>query len=67
LLRKRTGALSLAAGLLMAVAAATPVLAQGGFPDMVAGLKATPGCLGVETAQTKDSNRGPSGFSLPKK
>jgi hypothetical protein len=33
----------------------TPVLAQsapGGFPDLVAGLKATPGCLGVETART---------------
>jgi len=25
---------------------------QGGFPDLVAGLTATPGCLGVETAQT---------------
>src|SRR5262249_43662178 len=24
----------------------------GGFPDLVAGLKATPGCLGVETART---------------
>ena len=24
----------------------------GGFPDLVSGLKATPGCLGVETAQT---------------
>ncbi|MDT4898958.1 MAG: hypothetical protein QOH25_4035 [Acidobacteriota bacterium] len=23
-----------------------------GFPDLVAGLKATPGCLGVETART---------------
>ena len=33
----------------------TPVRAQGapgGFPDLVAGLKATPGCLGVETART---------------
>ena len=28
------------------------VFAQGGFPDLVAGLKATPGCLGVETAKT---------------
>jgi hypothetical protein len=26
--------------------------AAGGFPDLVAGLKATPGCLGVETART---------------
>ena len=26
--------------------------APGGFPDLVAGLKATPGCLGVETART---------------
>jgi hypothetical protein len=25
---------------------------SGGFPDLVSGLKATPGCLGVETAQT---------------
>ena len=25
-----------------------------GFPDVVAGLKATPGCLGVETARTQD-------------
>jgi antibiotic biosynthesis monooxygenase len=24
----------------------------GGFPDLVSGLKATPGCLGVETART---------------
>lgn len=23
-----------------------------GFPDLVSGLKATPGCLGVETART---------------
>ncbi len=33
----------------------TTVRAQsppGGFPDLVAGLKATPGCLGVETART---------------
>ena len=31
-----------------------PVRAQsaGGFPDLVAGLRATPGCLGVETART---------------
>jgi hypothetical protein len=26
--------------------------AAGGFPDLVAGLKATPGCLGVEIART---------------
>jgi hypothetical protein len=26
--------------------------ASGGFPDLIAGLKATPGCLGVETAMT---------------
>jgi len=26
--------------------------APGGFPDLVGGLKATPGCLGVETAKT---------------
>src|ERR1044071_9190060 len=26
--------------------------AAGGFPDLVGGLKATPGCLGVETAKT---------------
>ncbi len=52
LLHKGSDALSLAAGLLMAVAAATPAQAQGGFPDLVAGLKATPGCLGVESAQT---------------
>lgn len=26
---------------------------QGGFPDLVAGLKATPGCIGVETARTE--------------
>jgi hypothetical protein len=25
---------------------------KGGFPDLVAGLKATSGCLGVETAQS---------------
>ena len=30
-----------------------PVTQQaGGFPDLVSGLKATPGCLGVETART---------------
>lgn len=54
---KRTRALSLAAGLLMAIAAATPARAQGGFPDLVAGLKATPGCLGVETAQTSSGKQ----------
>ena len=32
---------------------AAPVQQQtGAFPDLVAGLKATPGCLGVETART---------------
>ena len=40
------------AAVLLALAAVTPAFAQGGFPDLVAGLKATPGCLGVETAQT---------------
>lgn len=30
---------------------------QGGFPDLVAGLKATPGCLGVETAGTSSGKR----------
>src|SRR5258706_7296737 len=44
-------ALSLAA-LFLALAAVPPAFAQGGFPDLVAGLKATPGCLGVETART---------------
>src|ERR1700693_1871981 len=36
-------------------AAGPPAKGQGkdaGFPDLVAALKATPGCLGVETAQT---------------
>ena len=32
--------------------AATAQKQTGGFPDLVAGLKATPGCLGVETART---------------
>ncbi len=32
---------------------ASAAMAQaGGFPDLVGGLKATPGCLGVETART---------------
>ena len=32
---------------------AAPAQKQGsGFPDLVSGLKATPGCLGVETART---------------
>jgi hypothetical protein len=34
---------------LVKVRAQTPT---GGFPDLVAALKATPGCLGVETART---------------
>ena len=36
---------------------ATPVLAQGGFPNVVGALRATPGCLGVETAQTPGGKR----------
>ena len=31
---------------------ATKQVAGKGLPDLIAGLKATPGCLGVETAQT---------------
>ena len=31
--------------------------AAGGFPDLVAGLKATPGCLGVETARTSSGKQ----------
>lgn len=30
---------------------------RGGFPDLVKGLKETPGCLGVETAQTGSGKR----------
>jgi len=29
----------------------------GGFPDLVGGLKATPGCLGVETARTSSGKQ----------
>ena len=29
-----------------------PKQKDGGYPDLVGGLKATPGCLGVETART---------------
>jgi hypothetical protein len=48
-------------GVILLVASSAIGLAQdrqdkkregGGFPDLVAGLKATPGCLGVETART---------------
>ena len=31
--------------------------APGGFPDLVSGLKATPGCLGVETARTSSGKQ----------
>src|SRR5262245_28351929 len=30
---------------------------RGGFPDLVAALKATPGCLGVETARTSSGKQ----------
>lgn len=30
---------------------------SGGFPDLVAGLKAVPGCLGVETARTSSGKQ----------
>jgi hypothetical protein len=49
-------------GLMMLLASSAVGLAQDqqdqkregrGFPDLVAGLKATPGCLGVETARTE--------------
>ena len=48
-------------GLMLLLASSAIALAQDqqeqkregrGFPDLVAGLKATPGCLGVETART---------------
>src|SRR5438876_189723 len=38
----------------------TTIRAQGvagGFPDLVSGLKATPGCLGVETARTSSGKQ----------
>ena len=48
------------AALLFAPTLAAHVRAQGapgGFPDLVAGLKATPGCLGVETARTSSGKQ----------
>ena len=39
-------------GLIVTCRAADPPAKDAGFPDLVAALKATPGCLGVETAQT---------------
>jgi quinol monooxygenase YgiN len=49
----------LSVGIAVVAALAAPIQAQeqakapmGGFPDLVGGLKATPGCLGVETART---------------
>lgn len=61
-LRRRDVALGVALVLLVLGGLATTVRVQGqaqerspadlGFPDLVAGLKATPGCLGVETART---------------
>ena len=38
-------------------ASVTPVLAQTGFPNVIDALRATPGCLGVETAQTSSGKR----------
>src|SRR5438445_5233879 len=40
--------------LLTTIRAQTPT---GGFPDLVGGLKATPGCLGVETARTSSGKQ----------
>jgi hypothetical protein len=49
------------AALVFAPTLAAHVRAQnappGGFPDLVAGLKATPGCLGVETARTSSGKQ----------
>lgn len=43
-----------ALGVAVFLSSAKPVFAQGpaGFPDLVGALKSTPGCLGVETAET---------------
>jgi hypothetical protein len=51
---KRLASAALAGLLLAASAPATAQQGPGslGFPDVVAGLKATPGCLGVETVRT---------------
>ena len=51
---KRLASIALAAVLLGAMAPVTAQQGPGslGFPDLVSGLKATPGCLGVETART---------------
>jgi hypothetical protein len=52
------------AALLTAIVSITTMLttvraqsAPDGFPDLVAGLKATPGCLGVETARTSSGKQ----------
>ena len=46
--------------LMLVCTSSIPVLAQprpAGFPDVVGALRATPGCLGVETAQTSGGKR----------
>ena len=59
--RRRDAFMLLAvAALLFAPTLAAHVRAQnapGGFPDLVTGLKATPGCLGVETARTSSGKQ----------
>jgi hypothetical protein len=61
--RRRRDALMLlaVAALVFAPALAAHVRAQnaqpGGFPDLVGGLKATPGCLGVDTARTSSGKQ----------
>src|SRR6059036_3888306 len=48
--------LQLSAGLAQDKAQA-PKNPMAGFPDLIAGLKATPGCLGVETARTSSGKQ----------
>lgn len=40
-----------------AVSPAAAAATKGGLPDLVGGLKSTPGCLGVETARTSSGKR----------
>jgi hypothetical protein len=51
--KNRDLVLAASIALILLGASVTPVLAQTGFPNVIAALRATPGCLGVETAQTE--------------
>ncbi len=51
------GALVFAPTFAAHVRAQSPQTAAAGFPDLVSGLKATPGCLGVETARTSSGKQ----------